>query len=192
MHAFLPANVWHLVYSGRIGKAVAIELGRQNFAVYALARSSRDAGRAESQDARALPGGIELSVEATAEAVTAAGGIGHSICCDVGDEQALAKVFQDVSAAEGRLDVMVCSAYSTPPGKLRGKFWDQGMDMWDAVNGVGLRAVYAACTLAAPLMIETRRRDLATGSKVDAPLIALVSSFGGKSYTFNVACASEN
>lgn len=55
------------------------------------------------------------------------------------------------------------------------------MDMWDAVNGVGLRQVYAACRAAAPLMIETAKQS------PQPPLMCLVSSFGGKSYTFNVA-----
>ena len=54
--------------------------------------------------------------------------------------------------------------------------------MWDAVKGVGLRSVFAACTAAVPLMIETRKAQPSAG----APLICLVSSFGGKSYTFNV------
>lgn len=56
------------------------------------------------------------------------------------------------------------------------------MDMWDAVNGVGLRQVYAACRAAAPFMIETAKSPSSS-----PPLICLVSSFGGKSYTFNVA-----
>ena len=56
------------------------------------------------------------------------------------------------------------------------------MAMWDAVNGVGLRSVFAACSAAVPLMIDTRKAHPAAG----APLICLVSSFGGKSYTFNV------
>ena len=51
------------------------------------------------------------------------------------------------------------------------------------MNGVGLRSVYASCLAATPHMIETASRA-PDGSP---PLIALVSSFGGKSYTFNVA-----
>mmetsp|Transcript_41865 Transcript_41865/g.98109 ORF Transcript_41865/g.98109 Transcript_41865/m.98109 type:complete len:221 (+) Transcript_41865:516-1178(+) len=57
------------------------------------------------------------------------------------------------------------------------------MEMWDAVNGVGLRQVYSACRAAAPKMIETARDR----KEERPPLICLVSSFGGKSYTFNVA-----
>jgi dehydrogenase/reductase SDR family member 1 len=67
---------------------------------------------------------------------------------------------------------------------LRGEFWRQDMAMWDAVHGLGLRQVYAACRAAAPHMIATASHST---NAAQAPLICLVSSFGGKSYTFNVA-----
>ena len=34
-------------------------------------------------------------------------------------------------------------------GDLRGDFWEQGVAMWDAVNGVGLRSTFAACCASA-------------------------------------------
>ena len=55
--------------------------------------------------------------------------------------------------------MLVCSAYQTPPGKLRDDFWKQGMAMWDAMNGVGLRSVYASCTFATPALIETAKKN---------------------------------
>ena len=167
-----------------IGKGIAVELGRAGYAVYALGRSSRTGATPRSPDDRALPDDEELTVEATAEAVSAAGGRGCAMRCDVGHEDEVARVLQKVADEEGRLDVLVCSAYSTPPGALRDDFWKQGLAMWDAVNGVGLRSVYATCVAATPLMIETAR---ATPASKQPPLICLVSSFGGKAYTFNVA-----
>jgi dehydrogenase/reductase SDR family protein 1 len=86
---------------------------------------------------------------------------------------------------QGRLDILVCAAYSTPNNQssgLRGEFWNQPMAMWDEINGLGLRQVYAACRAAAPYMIETAKLVPSP-----PPLMCLVSSFGGKSYTFNVA-----
>ena len=97
----------------------------------------------------------------------------------------MAKAISSVAEAEGRLDVLVCSAFSTPPGKLRDDFWKQGVDMWDACNGVGLRGVYSTCVHATPHMIETAKAQ--ASGRGAPPLIVLVSSFGGKSYTFNVA-----
>ena len=163
-----------------IGKGIALELGRAGYAVHAVGRSSRsDPDRdvsAEMGEYRRLPADEELTVERTAEQVDALGGRGAARVCDCGVEGAVEAMVADVVAAEGRLDVLVCSAYAVPSQKLRDDFWKQGMKMWDAVNGVGLRAVYASCLAAAPPMIETAQKH------ADAtPLIALVSSFGGKS-----------
>lgn len=170
-----------------IGKGIAVELGRSGFAVYAVGRSSRSGRKNSQSKERILPPGSDLTVEATAEEITVAGGRGLALQCDVGDEADLERVLARVREAEGRLDVLVCSAYSTPPGALRDEFWKQGLDMWDAVNNIGLRSVYATCCAATPLMIETAARGDSTDPSVPPPLICLVSSFGGKSYTFNVA-----
>jgi dehydrogenase/reductase SDR family protein 1 len=118
--------------------------------------------------------------------VTKRGGCGYAIQCDLTQDGDIDKALDQVYRKENRLDILVCSAFSTPSGTdtLRGEFWEQGMAMWDAVNGLGLRQVYAACRSAAPAMIETAKKR----AENDAPpLIFLVSSFGGKSYTFNVA-----
>ena len=174
-----------------IGKGIALELGRAGFAVHAIGRSSRsDPDRDVSDEMgpyRRLPAGEELTVEKTAEEVTAAGGRGVGVVCDCSVEGAVEAAIGEIVAAEGgRLDVLVCSAYAVPSQKLRDDFWKQGMAMWDAVNGVGLRAVYASCLAAAEPMIATAAAD-ATKRDAPPPLVCLVSSFGGKSYTFNVA-----
>jgi len=171
-----------------IGRGIAVELGRRGMTVYVLGRSSRarqSSGDALSEDRQLsvsrATSELDLTVESAAEAVTSAGGRGRPLPCDCGDDIDIERALQEVADTEGRLDVLVCSAYSTPPGKLRGPFWEQPMSMWDAVNGVGLRGVYATCRAATPLMIQT-----ATSTE-RPPLICLISSFGGKSYTFNVA-----
>ncbi|KAH8063518.1 hypothetical protein JL722_2693 [Aureococcus anophagefferens] len=79
----------------------------------------------------------------------------------------------DVVAAEGRLDVLVCSAYAVPSQKLRDDFWKQGMAMWTP-STASASAVYASCLAAAPPMIETAQKH------ADAtPLIALVDRLAG-------------
>ena len=168
-----------------IGRGIALELGSAGYKVYTLGRSSRT-NDVPIDFQRAVADNLDLTVESAAEEVTKRGGQGFPIPCDLSKdgeiETALEKIYND----EKRLDVVVCSAYTTPAGSdLRGEFWTQGMEMWDAVNGVGLRQVYAACHCAAPKMIETAKTF---GSEESSPpLICLVSSFGGKSYTFNVA-----
>lgn len=126
--------------------------------------------------------GLDLTVESAAEEVTRKGGQGYPVACDLEKDNEIDRILHDIFVKEGRIDLLVCSAYSVPLGtSIRGNFWEQEMDMWDTVNGVGLRQVYAACRAAAPAMIETARTTQET------PLICLISSFGGKSYTFNVA-----
>eukprot|EP00526_Cylindrotheca_closterium_P013942 CAMPEP_0113626932 /NCGR_PEP_ID=MMETSP0017_2-20120614/13938_1 /TAXON_ID=2856 /ORGANISM="Cylindrotheca closterium" /LENGTH=348 /DNA_ID=CAMNT_0000537149 /DNA_START=8 /DNA_END=1051 /DNA_ORIENTATION=- /assembly_acc=CAM_ASM_000147 len=164
-----------------IGRGIAVQLGSEKFTVYALGRSSRKSSSPIPRQ-RPVAEGLDLTVESTAEEVTRQGGQGHAIACDLSKDNEIDRILAEIFAEEGRLDLVVCSAYSVPLGtSLRGNFWEQDMDMWDTVNGVGLRQVYAACRAAAPSMIETAKTTKET------PLICLVSSFGGKSYTFNVA-----
>lgn len=217
-----------------IGKGIALELGQAGYAVHCLGRSTRNANAerdiaAEMGPYRRLPENEELTVERTAEqgknaarsetcttililltslaAVSSLGGRGVAHVCDCSVDGEVAFTIRSITESEGgRLDCLVCSAYSVPAQKLRDDFWKQGMEMWDAVNGVGLRSVYATCLAAAPSMIETAKvreyrvsdelvappnkryaRSLAQLPNSSPPLMCLVSSFGGKSYTFNVA-----
>ena len=162
-----------------IGRGIALELGRQGYTVYALGRSTRKgAKRAYSR-----PGleDFDLTVESAAEAINDAGGKGFGIACDCGSDSAIDKALTEVAAQVpgGAIDLLVCSAYTTPPGKLRGDFWTQGPEMWDACNGVGLRGVYSTCCRAAPMLISAAERS-GGDSQAPPPMIALVSSFGGK------------
>lgn len=169
-----------------IGRGIAIELGKAGYTVFAVGRSSRNRDTINEkmlQDTqRPVKGDIELTVEATAEIISSSGGVGYGMAVDLSQDGSIEKVVRDCIEIEGRLDVLVCSAFMVPVKQdLRDKFWKQGMDMWDTVNGVGLRQVYNSCYCATPHMIETAKIHNTT------PLICLVSSFGGQSYTFNVA-----
>ena len=176
-----------------IGRGIAIELGAQGYIVYCLGRSSRtNDGHSTLPDQRPVAPGLDVTVESAAEQVSQQGGTGIGVVCDLSQDGEIERVLQQVASEQnGRLDLLVCSAYTTPNNvSLRGNFWEQGMEMWDAVNGVGLRQVYAACLAAAPMMIETAKQNndnTSSSGPSSPPLICLVSSFGGKSYTFNVA-----
>ena len=113
--AVLPQRVAVVTGASRgIGKGIAVELGRAGYAVYALGRSSRDMPAAEverlvASGQRPVPEGSDLSVDATAEAVTAAGGRGVAVPCDVGSDEALERALAQVAEAEGRLDMLAVS-----------------------------------------------------------------------------------
>ena len=169
-----------------IGRGIALELGSAGYTVYCLGRSSRTQSEAIDYQ-RPVADGLDLTVESAAEEITQRGGIGIAVPCDLGKDGVIEEILEKtVRPKEDRLDVLVCSAYTTPPTGIRGEFWKQDLDMWDYVNGLGLRQVYAACRAAAPMLIETAETKKAVANN-QPPLICLVSSFGGKSYTFNVA-----
>jgi len=170
-----------------IGRGIALELGSSGYKVYVLGRSSRNKSK-KYEDQRPTPDNLDLTVESAAEEISKLGGCGMAISCDLNQDGEIERVLEEIYKIEKRLDILVCSAYTTPPGiSLRGDFWTQGLEMWDAVNGLGLRQVYATCLAAVPKMIETAKAMKDSNNNASPPLICLVSSFGGKSYTFNVA-----
>jgi dehydrogenase/reductase SDR family protein 1 len=181
-----------------IGRGIALELGSAGYTVYCLGRSTsfsstttttQDEDETETTNVikfqRPVGKNLDLTVESAATEITNRGGIGIPIPCDLSQDGVIEDILSNLQIVEKRLDVLVCSAYTTPPSGIRGEFWKQDLDMWDYVNGVGLRQVYAACRSASPIMIETAAAK--TKKNSPPPLICLVSSFGGKSYTFNVA-----
>ena len=142
------------------GKGIAVALGASGAPVYVTGRSRREG---ESS----LPG----TVQATAEAVSAAGGKGIAVYCDHSDEQQVRQLFDQVRDAHGRLDILVNNATSLHEALTEpGPFWEKPLalaELWD----VGMRSHYTAAWYAAPLL-------LANG----AGLIVNTSSFGGRIY----------
>ena len=169
-----------------IGKGIALELGRAGMTVYVASRSSRSTGfvsteRDLGEDNR------DCTVEKTADEINYMDGNGRGIPVpmDMSNDDEVASLVKRVEDECGRLDAVVCSAFTTPPNlsdaSFRDDFWKQGAQMWDACHQVGLRGSYMTCCESVPLMIDTAKSE---GTR---PLIAIISSFGGKSYTFNVA-----
>ncbi len=166
-----------------IGKGIALELGAAGCTVYCAARSSRGGFVSDDRPVAASVG--DLTVEQTAEKVSESGGKGIAVPCDCSDEKAIEAIVERIRRDEGRLDVIVPSAFATPPkladAAFRDDFWKQGMEMWDCCHGVGLRGTYATLLKSTPLLIETAQKYKSR------PLACLISSFGGQAYTFNVA-----
>ena len=164
-----------------------MELGRAGMTVYVASRSSRSSGfRSTERDLG--PQNADCTVERTAEEINDSDGAGRGvpIAADVSNDDDIASLVEQVRRECGRLDAVICSAFATPPklndASFRDDFWKQGADMWDACHGVGLRGTYVTCCESIPLMVDTAERHTDT-----RPLICVISSFGGKSYTFNVA-----
>ncbi|NQX88628.1 MAG: SDR family NAD(P)-dependent oxidoreductase [Halioglobus sp.] len=142
------------------GKGIAVALGASGATVYVT-------GRTRHEGDAPLSG----TVEATALAVTEAGGRGIPVHCDHADETAVKALFEQVRSEQGRLDILVNNATNLPDDLTRaGPFWEKPLALtvlWD----VGLQSHYTAAWHAARLL-------LANGEG----LIVNTSSFGGRIY----------
>lgn len=142
------------------GRGIAVALGATGATVYVTGRTRREGDAA-------LPG----TVQATAEAVTAAGGTGIAVLCDHADDAQTRRLFQQVGDEQGRLDILVNNATVIHDALTAvGPFWEKPPELVDILN-VGLRSHYSASLFAAPLL-------LANGEG----LIVNTSSFGGRIY----------
>ena len=125
-----------------VGKGVALSLGEAGATVYITGRKRANSG---------LPG----SLAQTADEVTALGGHGIPLYCDHTDDQQVRAAFEQVAAEQGRLDLLVNSAWAGYEGYATGRyrsphtpFYEKPLDFWDD-NLVGLRWAYVAGGLAA-------------------------------------------
>jgi NAD(P)-dependent dehydrogenase (short-subunit alcohol dehydrogenase family) len=173
-----------------IGKGIALELGRAGATVYVTGTSSSTMISKHEKDSmyvtNEVVGGPE-TIEQTAEEINQVGGIGIPIYCDHSQDDQVKTLFETIQETHGRLDLLVNNVFRIPPGGtngLFGKFWEVGIQAWDSIHTVGCRSHYVASCYAVPLMKKNIPR--AQGS-MTRPMIAMISSFGGITYTFNVA-----
>jgi NAD(P)-dependent dehydrogenase (short-subunit alcohol dehydrogenase family) len=129
-----------------IGKGVALELGAAGAMVYASGRTL---------DPR--PGEVVGSLKETAATIEAAGGHAVAVRCDHTDDTAIAALIARVRSEQGRLDVVVNSAFNASEfGLTIGvPFWELPTDIWRDVVDVGTKSAYLTSAHAAPLLIET-------------------------------------
>jgi NAD(P)-dependent dehydrogenase (short-subunit alcohol dehydrogenase family) len=107
------------------GRAIAVELARAGFHVYATGRSSRTAGRSEI--------GRAETIEETGELMAAGGGRGTALVVDHEDPEAVAALAARIESGHGRLDVLVNDMF----GGDRYAQWDT--PMWEHDRTGGLR-----------------------------------------------------
>lgn len=124
------------------GRGIALELGEAGATVYVTGRSVR--GEATG------PG----TIEETAEAVTARGGLGIPVRVDHTVDAEVEALFRRVQAEQGRLDLLVNNVWGGNERSIQGApFWELSLDYWDAMFTVGVRAHVAASRYAVPLML---------------------------------------
>jgi NAD(P)-dependent dehydrogenase (short-subunit alcohol dehydrogenase family) len=144
-----------------VGKGIALALGASGATVYVTGRSS--------EDGKEHP--LGGTVQATADAVSAAGGQGVAVPCDHSSDDQVRQLFERVGNEQGRLDILVNNATAVPRELAKpGPFWAKSLDLLRILD-VGQRSHYVASHYAAPLMIKT-----------GGGLIAFTSSYGGRIY----------
>lgn len=155
-----------------IGKGIAISLGAAGATVYVTGRTGQG-----------HPASVPLTgtIEETAAEVTAAGGKGIAVRCDHQKIEETEALFEQVKQQQGRLDILVNSAWAGYEGLHDGSdfpieqpFWARRLSYWDD-NLFGLRSAYIASALAARIMVEQNKGLIATVSHK-------INNFGNPAY----------
>jgi NAD(P)-dependent dehydrogenase (short-subunit alcohol dehydrogenase family) len=133
------------------GRGIAVALGDAGWRVYVTGRSDAGSGR-------------RTTIEATARAVSEAGGEGIPVRVDHSDDGSVARLFARVAEETGQLDLLVNNAAAvheqlTDPAP----FWEKPIGLGDVLD-VGLRSGYVASWHAAPLLVNARGLIVFTSS----------------------------
>lgn len=157
------------------GAGIARGFGEMGYTVYVTGRTVTP-GDAKGWDGTVLPG----TVAETAQRVTDNGGKGIAVVCDHGDDESVARLFEQVMAEQGRLDVLVNNAaYMHHQLIEKMPFWEKELDAQKILD-VGLRSAYVASWHAARIMVPQ-------GSGI----IAMTSSFGATCYMHGPAYGAQ-
>jgi NAD(P)-dependent dehydrogenase (short-subunit alcohol dehydrogenase family) len=130
------------------GRAIAVELARAGFFVYATGRSSRTCGPSEI--------GRPETIEETGDLIAAAGGAGSALVVDHEDPDSVFGLVSTIERDHGRLDVLVNDIF----GGDRYMEWDKPLWEHDWAGGLrmlqmGVHTHLITCRAAIPLMLRT-------------------------------------
>ena len=142
------------------GRAIAVELARAGFYVYATGRSSRASGPSEM--------GRPETIEETGELIAAAGGEGSALVVDHEDPASVAELVKGIERDHGRLDVLVNDIF----GGDRYMEWDKPLWEHDWAGGLrmlqmGVHTHLITSRAAIPLILRTAGADRALGLVVE-------------------------
>ena len=142
------------------GRAIAVELARTGFFVYATGRSSRTSGPSEI--------GRPETIEETGDLIAAAGGAGSALVVDHEDPASVAGLVSTIERDHGRLDVLVNDIF----GGDRYMEWDKPLWEHDWAGGLrmlqmGVHTHLITCRAAIPLMLRTAEAHGACGLIVE-------------------------
>src|SRR6266567_5158018 len=142
------------------GRAIAVELARAGFYVYATGRSSRASGLSEM--------GRPETIEETGELMATAGGAGSALVVDHEDPASVAELVGGIERDQRRLDVLVNDVF----GGDRYMEWDKPLWEHDWAGGLrmlqmGVHTHLITCRAAIPLILSTAGADGTLGLVVE-------------------------
>ncbi|HEU5216355.1 MAG TPA: SDR family oxidoreductase [Gaiellaceae bacterium] len=142
------------------GRAIAVELARAGFYVYATGRSSRSSGPSEI--------GRPETIEETGELMSAAGGAGAALVVDHEDPAAVAELVARIEQDRGRLEVLVNDIF----GGDRYTEWDKPLWEHDWAGGLrmlqmGVHTHLITSHAAIPRMLRTAEAHATRGLVVE-------------------------
>jgi NAD(P)-dependent dehydrogenase (short-subunit alcohol dehydrogenase family) len=142
------------------GRAIAVELARAGFFVYATGRSSRRSGPSEI--------GRPETIEETGDRMVAAGGAGSALVVDHEDPSAVAELVGRIEREHGRLDVLVNDIF----GGDRYAEWDKPLWEHDWAGGLrmlqmGVHTHLITSHTAIPLILRTAGAHSSQGLVVE-------------------------
>ncbi|HVW88837.1 MAG TPA: SDR family NAD(P)-dependent oxidoreductase [Gaiellaceae bacterium] len=130
------------------GRAIAVELGRAGFRIYATGRSSRVSGPSEI--------GRPETIEETGELIAAAGGDGTALVVDHESPVAVDEFVARIEREQGRLDVFVNDIFGGD------RYMECDPPLWEHDWAGGLRMLRMGvhthlinCRAAMPLLLRT-------------------------------------
>jgi dehydrogenase/reductase SDR family member 1 len=168
----------------QVGRGVAIALSQLGAKVYITSRRMKEEPAPPEGQPRPFWGSLERTIR-EGQAVGAATLV--PIACDHRIDEQTHAVFEQIAAEDGRLDILVNSAWggyerlrgSHPeegPFDWNGSFWEQPLSLWDEMQLVGVRSNYIVSALASRMMTAQR-----------SGLIVSISFHCGQVYMQNVA-----
>ena len=124
-----------------IGRGAAIEAALAGATVYVTARTIE---------------ATETAPVTTADEIEAQGGTAVALRCDFTNDDDVARVFAQVQAEQGRVDLLVNSVFDAARfGRTIGqRFWELPLGIWHEVVDAGTRSAYVASYHAAPLLLN--------------------------------------
>jgi len=162
-----------------VGRGIALALGEAGATVYCTGRSTRANRRPRSRSKKASPfdhARRPETIEETAELVTARGGRGIAVVVDHSELEQVEKLVARIRKEQGKLHMLANDIAEIHPHEFGKAFWQADLEKGFANFRNAIHTHVITSHYAAPLLMETAKKDERTG--------LIVEIGDGDSYTY--------